>query len=77
MKRIATCLALAVLCGSGCAFNMTLERSKPIGASAEKQQLETLQQNMQKFSVEIQQAPDDAAINAILSKYGMRNGKKE
>ena len=77
MRRIAMVLALIALCGSGCAFTMTLEGSRLTDVSAEKQELETMKQNLQKFATEIQQAPDDKTVNAILSKYGMRRDKKE
>jgi len=77
MRRIAMVLALIALCGSGCAFTMTLEGSRLTDVSAERRELETMKQNLQKFATEIQQAPDDKAVNAILAKYGIRNGKKE
>jgi len=77
MRRIAMVLALIALCGSGCAFTMTLERPRLADAPAEKRQLEAMQQNLRKFAAEIQQAPDDKTVNAILAKYGIRNGKKE
>jgi len=77
MTRIAVLLGLIALCGSGCAFTMRFERSRLADVSAEKQELETMKQNLQKFATEIQQAPDDKAVNAILVRYGMKRDKKE
>jgi len=77
MTRIAVLLGLIALCGSGCAFTMTLEGSRLTDVSAERRELETMKQNLQKFATEIQQAPDDKAVNAILVRYGMKRDKKE
>ena len=71
MKSVLVLLALIALCGSGCAFTMTLESSRLADASLEKRELDTIKQNLQRFSAEIQQAPDDKAVNAILVRYGI------